>query len=125
MLLQPGLLIRGEALAAFAALLFGYNVCFPHAWLFFAGWFLVPDLSLIAFATRNPKLSTSIYNLVHNLVFPIVLGLVGWRYAHVVLLQVGFVWATHIELDRVLGYGLKFQQAFKPTHIQSAGVFRD
>ena len=87
--------------------------------------FLAPDLSLIAFATRNPKLATSTYNLVHNLVLPIVLGLVGWCFAHPVLLQLSFIWAAHIELDRILGFGLKFHQAFKPTHIQSADVFRD
>jgi hypothetical protein len=27
-------------------------------------------------------------------------------------------------MDRLLGFGLKYQDGFKPTHIQSAAVYR-
>jgi hypothetical protein len=35
------------------------------------------------------------------------------------------MWCAHISFDRALGYGLKFAEAFKPTHIQRAGIWRD
>jgi len=35
-----------------------------------------------------------------------------------VLLMAALIWLAHIFLDRALGYGLKYEDAFKKTHLQ-------
>ncbi|PHB05583.1 DUF4260 family protein, partial [Bacillus pseudomycoides] len=30
----------------------------------------------------------------------------------------GLIWTAHIGMDRMLGYGLKYETDFKDTHIQ-------
>jgi hypothetical protein len=31
--------------------------------------------------------------------------------------QIALIWAAHIAIDRVLGFGLKYPTAFKDTHL--------
>ncbi len=38
--------------------------------------------------------------------------------------EVAVIWIAHIALDRFLGFGLKYSQAFQPTHIQNVRIFR-
>ena len=35
-----------------------------------------------------------------------------------VVVAIGLVWLAHIGFDRVLGYGLKYPEGFKETHLQ-------
>ncbi|MEI3598773.1 MULTISPECIES: DUF4260 family protein [unclassified Oceanobacillus] len=33
------------------------------------------------------------------------------------ILAVGLIWAAHIGMDRMVGYGLKYTNTFKETHL--------
>ena len=91
-----------------------------HAWWWLVALFLVFDLSMVGYA-RSPRLGAWTYNAVHSYVAPAVLGVVaiadGARWAGFVAL----LWAFHIAVDRLLGYGLKFQDRFQHTHLGDIG----
>jgi hypothetical protein len=50
--------------------------------------------------------------------------LAAWKFSAPHYEQAAVIWIAHIAFDRLLGFGLKYGQAFKPTHLQSAAVFR-
>ncbi|MEH7648941.1 DUF4260 family protein, partial [Bacillus toyonensis] len=33
-------------------------------------------------------------------------------------IMIGLIWIAHIGMDRMFGYGLKYETDFKDTHIQ-------
>lgn len=79
---------------------------------------LAPDLSMLGYL-GGPRMGAVTYNLAHVYVGPV--GLVGAG----ILLSIdlvtigGIIWATHIGLDRAIGYGLKFPDAFDHTDLSS------
>jgi hypothetical protein len=106
--------LEGLAIGAGAVLLYADG---DHNWWLFALLALAPDLSFAAYAL-GPRAGAAGYNLLHNLALPIALGTTSvladtnWGIA------VSLVWLTHIGVDRLIGYGLKYPTAFKDTHIQ-------
>jgi hypothetical protein len=58
-----------------------------------------------------------IYNAVHTYVGPLALGYcLVWSGRRQALL-LSLIWAAHIGLDRILGFGLKYPTRFKDTHL--------
>ena len=124
MLTRPDLLLRLEALLVLVASLSDYYVLHGRWWLF-AVLFLVPVLSLAGYMVKGyERFAAGLYNVVHTYTGPLVIGLVGWEWHSVTTGQVALIWLAHIGFDRVLGFGLKYPQAFKPTHIQNVRLFR-
>jgi hypothetical protein len=37
---------------------------------------------------------------------------------HAPLMGVGLIWIAHIGVDRMLGFGLKYAEGFRVTHLQ-------
>jgi uncharacterized protein DUF4260 len=116
---MPRLLLRleGAALAVAAAYMFhrlGGN------WWWFAALILVPDVSFAAyfFGTRPGAIA---YNAMHVLFVPVALALAGFLLPQFDLLSVALIWATHIGIDRALGYGLKYGAGFGFTHLGRIG----
>jgi len=124
MLTRPDLLLRLEALLVLLATLIGYAALHGRWWLF-AVLFLVPDLSLIGYLAReNQRFAASLYNAIHTYAGPLAIGLAAWKAHSTVTGQVAVIWIAHIAIDRLLGFGLKYAQGFKPTHIQNVRFFR-
>jgi hypothetical protein len=124
MLTRPGVLLRLESLLALLAAVIGYRVALHGSLWLFALLFLAPDLSLAGYAgKRRPAFAASVYNVAHNYILPALLGAAAWHWASPRSARIAAIWFAHIALDRLLGYGLKFPEAFKPTHIQSAAVY--
>lgn len=124
-LTRPGVLLRLEGLFVLVAALTIYATLLHGRWWIFVVFFLAPDLSLLGYALKDrPGLAAALYNSAHTYVLPLILALAawtaGWRPG-----EVGAViWAAHIAFDRVLGFGLKYPQSFKETHIQVADAGR-
>ncbi|WP_156807283.1 DUF4260 domain-containing protein [Effusibacillus pohliae] len=78
---------------------------------------LVPDIAMVAYLI-NPRVGAILYNLVHSYILPVGFLAAGWLTHSPLLLQVGLIWTTHIGLDRMLGFGLKYPTAFRDTHLQ-------
>jgi hypothetical protein len=116
MLNRPSLLIKIEEATILMASLALYNHL--HAsWLLFAILFLTPDLFMLGYLI-NPGIGSATYNLAHTLILPVTLALIAYTTHHELLTAIAIIWITHIALDRLLGYGLKYPTFFKDTHLQ-------
>lgn len=76
-----------------------------------------PDLAMVAY-TINNRVGAQIYNLFHTYIISIILVLIGVYLKMDTILMVGLIWTAHIGMDRMFGYGLKYETDFKDTHIQ-------
>lgn len=124
MLTRPDRLLRLEAGLVLLASLMGYFLPLHGHWPLLAILFLVPDLALLGYASQQQHgAAAGIYNLAHTSALPVILGLVSWKLASVLGVQMALIWIAHIAFDRLLGFGLKYPQAFKPTHMQTVAVF--
>ena len=118
-ILRPSFFLRAEALCFFFASCEAYHLLFPSHWVFFACLFLVPDVSLLAYL-RGPDAAASVfYNVMHNYALPGLFVILAVLLHRMMSGEVGLIWITHISMDRVLGYGLKYPGSFKFTHMQS------
>ncbi len=88
-----------------------------HSWWLFAVLALAPDLAFAAYAL-GAAVGAAAYNLLHNLAIPIALGTASVLWDSDWGVAVALVWLTHIGVDRLIGYGLKYPTAFKDTHLQ-------
>jgi len=109
------ILLRLEGMAAAAVSAVFYARTGASWWLFAALW-LTPDLSMLGYL-GGPKLGARIYNAIHSYVTPATLAVVGLLLGSQVLLPYALIWMNHIGVDRLLGYGLKYPQGFRFTHL--------
>lgn len=113
------LLLRIEGLVAATATAVLYSHTGASWWLFAALW-LAPDLSMLGYLGR-PCRAARIYNAFHTYLVPGVLGLVSFLLGAHDLLPVALIWANHIGVDRMLGFGLKYGDGFGWTHLGLIG----
>jgi uncharacterized protein DUF4260 len=89
-------------------------------------WWLVPvvlfapDLLMIGYL-GGTRLGAQCYNVAHAAPIPALIVWVAWWRNEPLLLALGLVWLAHIGMDRVLGYGLKYNDSFKHTHLGQIG----
>jgi hypothetical protein len=112
----PAGFLRVESLAVVVAAVALYFDADYSAWAFFA-FLLAPDLSFAGYL-GGPRVGAVVYNLAHTYAWPVALAaaclLTGGAGLPV---QIALIWATHIGVDRVLGFGLKYPTAFKDTDL--------
>src|SRR5690625_231612 len=85
------------------------------SWILFIILLFVPDLSMLGYLMNN-KIGAVIYNIFHTYIFPIVLIFISLIADQSTFLAIGLIWAAHIGMDRLVGYGLKNPTEFKDTH---------
>lgn len=112
----PSALLRLEG-ATVAVASIALYVDGDHAWWLFVALILAPDLSALGYLAGTTIGSVS-YNVAHTYVGPIALGVIGLLADADVAIAIALIWATHIGVDRLLGYGLKYPTRFKDTHMQ-------
>jgi hypothetical protein len=117
-LTRPDVLLRLEGLLELVVGCIAYQRLYPHHWGIFALLFLAPDISLPGYLRSASKASAAFYNLVHSYVLPLALGLISWELDSGLGGQLALIWLAHISFDRCLGFGLKFPESFRVTHIQ-------
>ncbi len=87
-----------------------------YAWWLFPVWLLAPDISMLGYLI-NPKVGAWLYNIVHHQILAIGLGVVGLLTNAPDLLFAGILLFGHSAMDRAFGYGLKYTDDFKHTHL--------
>lgn len=112
----PRVLLRLEGLIVFAASLALY-VDADYRIVALIALFLAPDLSLFGYLV-SPRFGATTYNAVHIYMGPVALGAVGVLTSSDVPAQIALVWLAHLGGDRALGYGLKYPQDLKGSHLQ-------
>lgn len=85
-------------------------------WWGFLLLLFVPDLSFIGYAAGN-RTGAAIYNLCHSYIAPLLMALAGHVLENALLVQIALIYLAHIGLDRMVGYGLKYETGFKHTHL--------
>ncbi len=89
-------------------------------WYFYAALFFVPDISFLAY-TINSKIGAVLYNLLHHQGIWIFISILGFYSEIEWLLGLGIVFTGHAAFDRLFGYGLKYSDSFKHTHLGFIG----
>ena len=77
---------------------------------------LIPDIFMLGYA-RSTRFGALIYNIGHSYALPALSVIYGWRSSHLLFLGVGLIWFAHIGMDRAAGFGLKYDENFKSTHL--------
>lgn len=96
------------------------NTMLPYkGWLFWA-LFLTPDIGFIGYAF-NTRTGAFTYNLLHHKGLAIALYLAGAFISSPLLQFIGLILFGHSSFDRMVGYGLKFQNSFHNTHLGPIG----
>jgi hypothetical protein len=81
---------------------------------------LFPDLSMIGYLINN-KVGAICYNIFHHKGLAIAIYIIG-SYLHSEALQLaGLILFGHSSMDRMMGYGLKYFEGFKFTHLGEIG----
>ena len=111
--------LRAEAVAFLVLSLVFYRLTAAPWWLFFA-LLLVPDLSLLAFLI-NPAIGARVYNIIHSYTLPLALAAAALLTNRTAALPYLLIWTAHVAMDRALGYGLKYPEAFGRTHLGVLG----
>ena len=112
----PNYLLRAEGVAVVIAALTAYFYA-DYPWWLLLVLALAPDLSLIGFAA-SPRVGAATYNAAHTYAVPVLLAALGLIAKADLAVQIALIWATHIGVDRAIGYGLKYPSGFKDTHLQ-------
>ena len=73
--------------------------------------------SMLAYGINN-HVGAKIYNVCHTYIISILIVLIGVYFKMDIVIMIGLIWTAHIGMDRMFGYGLKYETDFKDTHIQ-------
>lgn len=83
----------------------------------FIALFLVPDVSMVGYLI-NKSFGAFLYNLIHNYFLAVCLLIIAALLKSNTLAEISFILAAHVSVDRLFGFGLKYPDDFKHTHIQ-------
>jgi len=78
--------------------------------------FFAPDISMLGYLI-NSRVGAYTYNLFHHRAVAILIAAVGLFIASNLITAIGILLFAHSSFDRMLGYGLKFEDDFKHTHL--------
>lgn len=108
-------IVHFEGLVVFIAAIYAYSL-YEFSWIVF--WvFLLARLSMLAYGINN-HVGANIYNLFHTYIISILIVIIGVYFKIDTVIMIGLIWTAHIGMDRMFGYGLKYETDFKDTHIQ-------
>lgn len=91
-----------------------------YQWWWFLVLILAPDFSMIGYFFGK-KVGVISYNLFHHKGVAIAIYLVGIYFNQQDLQLGAVILFSHSSLDRLLGYGLKYESGFKYTHLGIIG----
>lgn len=118
-------IIQLEELALFAIAVFGcYLQALQFSWWIWIILFLLPDLGMLGYLV-NPKVGAISYNLLHHRFIGIAVLAFGYFAMNPYLILAGLILFGHSSFDRILGYGLKFPDDFKHTHLGWIGKLKE
>jgi len=84
-------------------------------WLFWA-LFLAPDIGFAGYSI-NSRIGAFTYNFLHHKGVAVIIYLAGLYFGFEPLQFTGLLLFGHSSFDRMLGYGLKYNDSFHNTHL--------
>ncbi|WP_289061434.1 DUF4260 domain-containing protein [uncultured Zobellia sp.] len=92
----------------------------PYVWWWFVVLLLTPDFSMLGYFLGD-KWGAVFYNIFHHKGIALAIYIIGVYLSAPVLQLVGIILFSHAAMDRVFGYGLKYDKGFKFTHLGEIG----
>ncbi len=89
-------------------------------WWWYPALLLAPDLGILGYLA-GPRVGAFSYNLLHHKAIAVTAFVLGTYLASPPLQLAGVIILGHSSLDRVLGYGLKYPDSFRHTHLGTIG----
>jgi hypothetical protein len=111
--------LRVEGATLVVGALIAYSTT-DRAWWLVPLTLLLPDVTMIGYL-RGTRIGAYLYNLGHSTPLPAAVVGIGWWQDKSLLVALGLVWLAHIGLDRLVGYGLKYDDHFQHTHLGRLG----
>ncbi|MGH3148977.1 MAG: DUF4260 domain-containing protein [Rubrobacter sp.] len=105
--------VEGVVMLAGSVLLYWLN---GEGWWLFALLLLAPDAAMLGYLA-GPRVGAAAYNAFHSYPLPAALGIAGIVAGVPFAVALALVWFAHIGMDRAIGYGLKYPNDFKDTHL--------
>jgi hypothetical protein len=90
------------------------------AWWWYLALILAPDISMLGYAVST-RVGAITYNLFHHKAVAIVVYIAGLYLKNEIVQMTGLILFGHSSMDRMLGYGLKYEDSFEHTHLGMIG----
>mgnify|MGYP000897046177 FL=1 len=114
-----GLLLRAEGAAVAIAMAIVVWRVDPQLWIVAVG-LLAPDVAIAGYLL-GPRIGALLYNAAHAYLGPAALAGAWLISDEPAFAAVAALWALHIGVDRMLGFGLKHPAGFGDTHLGRIG----
>ncbi|MBU2947730.1 DUF4260 domain-containing protein [Zobellia uliginosa] len=112
-------LLKVEELAMFLLGIYLYSLL-PFAWWWFLVLLLTPDIGMVGYLLGN-KAGALCYNIFHHKGIALAIYIIGVYLSEPILQLAGIMLFSHAAMDRIFGYGLKYDKGFKFTHLGEIG----
>ena len=113
--------LQAEELAQLAIGIMGlYLLPFHFSWWLWILLFLSPDISMLGYLV-NTKMGAYAYNFFHHKLTAVIVLIAGYASHNNIIQFIGILLFAHSCFDRVFGYGLKYTDNFKHTHLGLIG----
>lgn len=105
--------LEEAAMFGLSIYLFSYT---GFAWWWFPVLLLAPDIGMFGYLV-DTRVGAVTYNLFHHKGLAILILCAGWYLSIPLLELTGIILFGHSSVDRIFGYGLKYNDNFKHTHL--------
>jgi len=112
-------IIKWEELGMFLLGIYLFGLLSYPWWLFLA-LVLAPDIGMLGYLF-NDRIGAIIYNIFHHKGLALIIYLMGIYLSLPLCQLVGCILFSHASMDRIFGYGLKYDKGFKFTHLGEIG----
>lgn len=109
-------LLKLEELAQFALSIYIFTLL-DYSWWVFPACLLLPDLSMVGYLV-NTRFGAWIYNFFHHKMLAIAVLIIGAYLEQPWIVLSGVILFGHSAMDRLFGYGFKYPDSFKHTHLE-------
>lgn len=99
---------------------FGFGIflfsTLDYQWWVFPALILVPDIGMLGYLINN-RVGALLYNLFHHKGIALAILVYGMYFENPLMTLTGVILFSHSAMDRIFGYGLKYSDSFKNTHL--------
>jgi len=112
-------LIKLEEVMMFVLGIFMFGLL-GYSWWWFVALILLPDIGMVGYLLGD-KVGAIAYNIFHHKGLAILFYFLGMYFSIPICQLAGIILFSHASMDRIFGYGLKYNKGFKYTHLGEIG----
>jgi len=112
-------ILKAEELLMFVLGIYLFSLL-DYQWWWFLVLILTPDIGMLGYLVGN-KAGAIGYNIFHHKGVAIIIYFLGIYLSLPLCQLIGIILFSHASMDRIFGYGLKYNKGFKFTHLGEIG----